>query len=120
MKLRRKITGGRYQKHRKKKLYELPGQKTRAKLDENKKIKSTRSRGGHKKRVLLRGNAINLQNKGKSEKAIIKNVLETPSNKFLARQNVMTKGTVVETDKGKAKITSRPTQQGIINGVKTE
>ena len=54
--------------------------------------------------------------KGKNKKAEIKNVLETPSNRFLARQNILTKGTILETDQGKVKITNRPTQEGIVNG----
>jgi len=51
------------------------------------------------------------------KKVIIKNVLETPSNRFLARQNILTKGTIVQTEEGKAKIISRPGQEGVINGV---
>jgi small subunit ribosomal protein S8e len=48
------------------------------------------------------------------------NVLETPSNRFLARQNIITKGTIVETELGKVKITNRPTQEGIVNGILVE
>ena len=55
--------------------------------------------------------------KQKEYKVEIKNVLETPSNKFLARQNVLTKGTIVETELGKVRITNRPTQEGMINGI---
>lgn len=47
----------------------------------------------------------------------MKNVLETPSNRFFARQNILTKGTIVETNKGKARITNRPTQEGVVNGI---
>jgi len=43
--------------------------------------------------------------------------LETPSNRFLARQNILTKGTIVETDAGKVRITNRPTQEGMVNGI---
>ena len=52
-----------------------------------------------------------------TKKATIKNVAETPSNRFLARQNIITKGTIVETDLGKVKITNRPTQEGAVNGI---
>ena len=54
------------------------------------------------------------------KKTEIKNVLETPSNRFLARQNIITKGTIVETSLGKVKITNRPTQEGNINGILIE
>ena len=55
-----------------------------------------------------------------SKKIEIKNVLETPSNRFLARQNIITKGTIVETELGKAKITNRPSQEGVVNGILIE
>lgn len=119
MKTGRKITGGRYIQRRKKRLYERDGQKRVIKVGGEKR-KSLRVKGGNKKIVLLRANIINIQTKGKSKKAEIKKVIETPSNKFLARQNILTKGTIVETDLGTAKITNRPTQEGIINGVLVE
>lgn len=112
----RKITGGKYMKSRKKKLYERPGQKRNVKLGEDKR-KSKRVRGGGLKMLLLKAKSVNVQTEGKSKKIEIKNVLETPSNRFLARQNIITKGTIVQTDLGKVKITSRPTQTGILNGV---
>lgn len=116
MKLGRKITGGRYVPKRKKKKYERPGQKRVVKLGvEKKKVK--RVRGGNKKVLLLRGQFVNVDANGKKKKVEIKNVLETPSNRFLARQNVLTKGTIVETELGKVKITNRPTQEGMINGI---
>ena len=73
-----------------------------------------------KKTFLTNSKFVNVKLKGKISKTEIKNVLETPSNKFLARQNVLTKGTVVETGLGKVKITNRPSQEGMINGVLVE
>lgn len=127
MKFGKKITGGKYIKRRKTKKYERPGQKRVVKIGDEKK-KTVRTRGGNKKTLLLKGKTINVglsqaqsgssknsQTKGK--KVEIKNVLETPSNRFLARQNVLTKGTIVETELGKVKITNRPTQESMINGI---
>ena len=119
MKLGRKITGGRYLKSRKKKKYERPGQRRIVKLGEEKR-KTTRILGGNRKTFLLKGQFINVEVKGKKKKVEIKNVLETPSNRFLARQNVLTKGTIVETAEGKFKITNRPTQESMINGILVE
>ena len=112
----RKITGGKYIKSRKKKIYDLLGQKKNVKLGDEKR-KSLRIRGGRLKTLLLRAKMVNVQTNGKSKRAEIKNVLETPSNRFLARQNIITKGTIVETEIGKVKITNRPTQEGTLNGV---
>ena len=108
----RKISGGKYKKQRKKKRNELAGQKIVAKLGENKR-KILRTRGGNKKAKILKAKFVNINGK----KVEIKNVLETPSNKFLARQNILTKGTIVETEQGNVRITNRPTQEGIVNGI---
>ncbi len=119
MKLGRKISGGRYHASRKKKIYESPGRKRIVRLGEEKR-KTARISGGAKKTVLFKANFINLHSKGKIKKVQIKNVVETPSDKFLARQNVLTKGTIVETELGKARITNRPGQEGSINGILIE
>ncbi len=116
MKQGRKKTGGRYHASRKKKKFEKQGQARITKLGEVKR-KSKKIRGGKRKTFLLKSNLINLNENGKIIKAEIKNVLETPSNRFFARQNILTKGTIIETNKGKAKITNRPTQEGVVNGV---
>ena len=116
----RKITGGKYKKNRKKKSYEIKGQKRIIKLGEEKR-KELRTRGGNKKIVLYATKFINVRVKGNKQKKVeIKNVIETPSNRFLARQNVMTKGAIVETELGKVRITNRPSQEGSANGVLIE
>lgn len=112
----RKISGGRYIPYRKKKSREIAGQKRIIKLG-TEKIKTKKGRGGNRKVFLLGAKKINIQEKGKSKKLEIKNVLETPSNRFLARQNVITKGTIVLTEQGKVRVTNRPTQEGVINGI---
>jgi len=119
MKTGRKITGGKYIKNRKTKSFERIGQKKIVKLGDNKK-KTVRIMGGNMKTFLLRGKIINVLSKNKSKKSEITNVLETPSNRFLARQNIITKGTIVETSLGKVKVTNRPTQEGNINGILIE
>ena len=112
----RKKTGGKYHPSKKKKLYERPGQRRITKLGDEKR-KSQRVLGGNMKVVLLKAKSINLIIEGKTVKAEIKKIVETPSNRFLARQNIITKGAIVETDKGKAKVTNRPTQEGVVNGI---
>ncbi|MFQ5531559.1 MAG: 30S ribosomal protein S8e [Candidatus Nanoarchaeia archaeon] len=117
MKLGRKISGGKYIKRRKKKAYEKTGQKRTVKLSAEEKRKTSRARGGNKKTTLLKGKFVNIKDDSKkTKKTEIKNVLETPSNRFLARQNILTKGTEL----GKVKITNRPSQEAIINGVLVE
>ena len=50
-------------------------------------------------------------------KATIKIVTAKPANRHYMRRNVLTKGTVIETDKGKARVTNRPGQEGQINAI---
>ena len=111
MKRGRKTSGGKYKKARKKKFYETPGQKTSVKLGEQ-KTKTKRKQGGSRKTITLSTNIANITDKKTSKQAKITNVIETPSNTFLARQNILTKGTIIKTEIGKAKITNRPSQEG--------
>lgn len=119
MKLGKKVSGGRYKKSRKKKTFERAGQRRLVSLGAQKK-KALRSMGGHRKTFLIKANIVNVKIGSKVHKIEIKNVLETPANRFLARQNVLGKGTIVETDKGKVRITNRPSQEGMVNGVLVE
>lgn len=114
----RKITGGKYKKFKKKKKYELPGIARVVKLRKTKQ-KVLRGMGGNKKIVLLSSDYANVfdSETKKCKKIKILNVLETPANRFLARQNVLVKSAIIETDLGKARITNRPSQEGAVNAV---
>lgn len=112
----KKTSGGKYIKNRKKKFYEIIGQKRTVKIGDEKR-KTKRTRGGNKKTFLLKAKFVNVPIKDRNKKVEIKKVLETPSKRFLARQNIITKGAIVETEFGKVKVTNRPSQEGIINGV---
>ena len=117
MKTGRKITGGKYHASRKKKKYELPGIPRIVKLRTH-KMKELRTRGGNVKNVLLSTEIANVTDKaGKTKLRKITNVAETPSNRFLARQNILVKGAIIETEAGKARITNRPSQEGCVNAV---
>lgn len=111
----RKISSGKYKKQRKKKFYEQIRQPRIVKLGATKR-KKIRTRGGNSKTVLLSADTANLIDKKtkKSKNVKIKNVIETPSNRFLARQNILIKGAIIETEAGKAKITNRPSQEGSV------
>ncbi|HIH15708.1 MAG TPA: 30S ribosomal protein S8e [Nanoarchaeota archaeon] len=115
---KRKITGGRYQKYRKKRVFELRSPGILTKLAE-KKTKTTRGVGGTTKQKVLSANVVHVfdpkTKKYSSEK--IKTILENTANRHFVRRNIMTKGAVVETVKGKVKITSRPGQVGVLQGI---
>ena len=115
----RKISGGKYHKQRKKKFFTKVNQERIVSLGETKR-KQIRGRGGNRRTIMLKANQVNLKAGGKIQKVEIKNVLETPENKFLARQNRLSKGAIVETSIGKARITNRPSQEGCVNAVLIE
>ena len=84
------------------------------------KTKLKRMLGGKLKISLAQAGFANVVTKEGTKKVKIKGVLETPSNRHYARKGVITKGTIVETEIGKAKITSRPAQHGVLNAVLIE
>lgn len=115
---KQKQTGARYTAFRKKRKYEKASMPTLTKLGVVSKTYS-RKRAGSVKERLLSADTINLYDPKtkKYSKVKIKNIIENPANPRFVRRNIMTKGSVVETDSGKAKITSRPGQEGSLNGV---
>lgn len=115
---RRKASGGRYRSARSKRQYELADMPTMTKADDKTKSKIKRTIGGSVKRSLLTVSEVNVAAKGgKMQKTKVINVVENPANANLVRRNIITKGAVVETELGKVKITSRPGQEGSLNGV---
>jgi small subunit ribosomal protein S8e len=86
------------------------------------KVKTVRTVGGNKKSKILRAEKVNVYDPKtkKYEVVEIKNVVENPANSQYVRRNLMTKGAIIETPKGKAKITSRPGQEAVLNAVLVE
>ena len=115
---RRKMTGGRYIAYRHKRKFELAKQSTLTGLGEKKNIRGRVIGGGIKYR-LLQCNIANVYDPKtkKYSKATIKTMVENPANRHYVRRNIMTKGTIIDTDLGKAKITNRPGQEDVINAV---
>ena len=114
---RRKVSGGLYHFFRTKRRHELAGFSAQTKLSEKVKVNVKRGRGSTIKRSLLSSKFINVADKkGKTVKTEILNVVENPANSNLVRRNIITKGAVVETKLGKVRVTSRPCQEGLVNG----
>ena len=114
----RKRTGGRYHIPRKRKKRELgrPAAETRVGPH---RAKFIRTHGGNRKIRLLRGSHANVVNPKtkKAEKLEITGVEDNPANKDYARRKVITRGAIIETAKGRARVTSRPGQHGTIQAV---
>jgi len=54
---------------------------------------------------------------GKAQKVKILNVKDNSANRNFARMNIITKGAIIVTEIGEAKVTSRPGQEGFVNAV---
>ena len=114
----RKVSGGRYKDNTKKKLRNI-GRDPRFPKIGVKRVKSLRERGGSKKSVLFGINTANIYDP-KTKKYIqasIKTILENPANRHFVRRNILTKGCIVETELGKARVMNRPGQEGMLNAV---
>lgn len=85
-------------------------------------VKAKKSRGGNEKLKLLSVEKINVSDpKTKKVKRVkILSVEKNPSNPHFVRRNIVTKGAIVKTEIGSAKVTSRPGQDGIVNAVLIE
>jgi small subunit ribosomal protein S8e len=111
----RKISGGKYRKARKKKKYELSGKIVYTVLGKERR-KQLRVMGGGMKSVLLAADKANVVDKsGKVKSVKIKSVVQVPANRYL--KGILFKGSIIDTEIGKARITSRPSQDGIVNAV---
>ena len=116
----RKATGGRINKSRKKRRADKGFEFLETKVGPT-KAKMKRCKGGLIKVRLLTADSMNVTDKtGKITKTRIITVVENPANPNYVRRNIMTKGAIVKTDIGNARITSRPSQDGVVNGVLVE
>ena len=114
---RRKSSGGRRVSSRGKRSTEISSEKQFALIGEPKR-KIYRKTGGNTLVRVLSDNRCTINGKdGKSASAKITNVIKNDANSNYIRRNILTKGAVVETDKGQVKITSRPGHDGVLNGV---
>lgn len=115
---KRTVTGSRYKKQRASRKYEAGRTPTHTKVGER-KFKTIRTRGGNSKPRLMEANMCNLADPktNKMERVKVNSVVDCPANRHFARRNIIVKGAIIDTEKGRAKVTSRPGQDGIVNAV---
>ncbi|EQB72007.1 MAG: hypothetical protein AMDU1_APLC00014G0019 [Thermoplasmatales archaeon A-plasma] len=114
----KKFTGGKLKAGRSKRRYELGREPTLTRIGPEAR-KVMRTMGGNSKSVLMRAEKANVYNpKDKTTKSVlIKTVKENPANPHYVQRNIMSRGTVIQTELGDARITSRPGQDGVVNAV---
>lgn len=115
---KKKTSGGRKRVYRKKRRHERGSFPTETTLGKLKK-KNDRGRGGDQKIRLMATKQANISDPstGKTEKVEILRVTENPANADYDRRGVITRGTIIETPRGKARVTSRPGRDGNVNAV---
>lgn len=111
----RKKSGGLLRAHSKKIKHMMGREFSPVHVAEEKK-KHIKMRGGSLKLRLAAANMANVvDGTGKTKKVKIITVKENAANPNYIRRNIMTKGAVIQTELGLARITSRPSQHGIVN-----
>jgi len=111
-------TGSRLRRFRSKRKYEMGRTPTETLMGETKR-RIVDSRGKVKKTPALRIKLANVTDpaKGVTFRAEIQDVETNPANMDYQRRKVITRGTIIKTTKGRARVTNRPGQDGILNAV---
>lgn len=111
-------TGARIKKFRSMKKYEMGRTPTETLMGETKR-RIIDSKGKAKKSPAYRVQYVNVTDPSKKVtfRAEIQDVEMNPANMDYQRRKVITRGTIIKTSKGRARITSRPGQDGIMNAV---
>ncbi|WP_135828063.1 30S ribosomal protein S8e [Halorussus halobius] len=112
----RKRTGGRRRPQHKKKKHELGREPTETTVGEP-RIRTIDARGNTEKVRALSTNVANVATGDETVEADIEDVVENAANPNYVRRNIVTKGAVVETSAGRARVTSRPGQTGTVSAV---
>ena len=121
---RRKPTGGRLKRpnrYRGKRRSEVASEEQLAFVGETDSRKNYRKRAGSQTVRALSVNQVNVNtNDGKTVRATVKTVVGNDADPNFVRRNIVTKGAVLETDKGLVRVTSRPGMHGVVSGVLVE
>ncbi len=117
-KIGRKLTGGRLILARGKRKFEIGREQSDTTIGEV-RIKKVQIRGGMEKVKMLRGNMVAVADPvtGMSKMVKIEAAKENRANLHYMRRSILTKGAIIKTEIGDARITNRPGQDGIINAV---
>lgn len=115
---KRKATGGKKRPYRAHRVYEI-GRHPVETLEGEQKLKKVSGHAGIEKVKIVRANFVNVSDPetGKTDKFEILDVVSNPANADYNRRGVITKGTIVRTEKGLARIFSRPGQTGSLSAV---
>ncbi|MEF8886183.1 MAG: 30S ribosomal protein S8e [Haloarculaceae archaeon] len=112
-------TGGRRRRRSDRKKHQLGSEPTETTVGER-RLKTVDARGGTEKVRAMQTDTATVATDDGTVAATIESVAENPANPNYARRNIVTRGAVIETDAGQARVTSRPGQDGQVNAVLVE
>lgn len=115
----RKRTGGRLRPRRDRRKHELGTEPTETQVGET-KLKTVSVRGTGAKVRALRTDTASVATDDGVVAAELLDVVDNPADPNYARRNIVTRGAIVETSEGRARVTSRPGQDGQVNAVLVE
>jgi len=113
-------TGGKIRRIRDKILLHYGGFPARSKVEKDAKEEARvnkRVKGGATKTKAKTVMYAIVSDGASSKKAKLITVSESPDNRHYARENIVTRGAIIETELGKCRVTSRPGQDGMVNAV---
>src|SRR5262249_16103341 len=114
-----KSTGGRSRAARGRRAFERDGYAIEPIVGQG-ASQPSRRRGGSFASGLVFADVANVSDStGRSTKAKILRVKNSPANRDYERRVVITKGATFETESGKAVVTAKPTDDGVVNAVLT-
>lgn len=114
---KRKATGGKRRANRGRRAYERDTYAIEPLVGPTTK-RVSRLRGGSISTGLVTADSANVANsEGKVVKSKIVRVSRSPANRDYERRGVITKGAIIETEAGEARVTSKPTDDGVVNAV---
>jgi small subunit ribosomal protein S8e len=114
----RKLTGGKITPARSRRKYEIDRYPSEPVVGKSNTVQR-RVRGGNKKISFRSVEFANISDpvEKKTSKMKILKVAKNSTNKDFERRGVLTKGAIIDTELGQARIISRPGQDGVINAV---
>jgi small subunit ribosomal protein S8e len=117
-KSRRKPSGGRDRRNRGKRKFENGCDATDTHLAATRSRK-VRTFGGNQKMRLYRCDVANVTDPKETttRKTTIETVEGNPANQYYTRRNIITRGAIIKTELGSARVTNRPGQEGVVNAV---
>ncbi len=115
---KRKLTGGVKVPNRGRRNYEHHGYPVETRVGADERVVFRTKGGGRKVKCLsvAWANLLDPTSKGVKKVKVLR-LISNPASRDLTRRGIVTKGALIETELGEAKVTSRPGQDGVVNAV---